>query len=522
MSLKLTITAPTPQLEEESDDSDLLMEAMAESFISLLVDLFTMLPPDGCQELFTALYKVYPKPLDAKRSKAFSRHSQVIGLHRKPDTRSLHYNSAFFPREPLMEDIDRQLVITSPYTRYHRTKSPISDDERAEILQVQRSQCSVFPRHISFLENLLKSLQKKGSPLQFQMHLLVSLVSNCLNLDWVSREHCHSSTDNIFNRFRFLDDRCSYCDSLQLSVSDDIGFSIEALKEMWKFSIAPQKVLELLEVIQDQVRSQPRVPDIMCEILVSLLDCETCLNLRVFQVMITIGAKPKYILQAVDIASSSINDSKQSNDHCMTTAIRCAEMLGVAYSEHKASGAAEQTLLELRLRAVDFLQHAKSILVDRGALKFMRQKGTPTVNVQALKQIVYDSGQEALTELLALVAMIPGQSLLPTLEGMNELCDYFCKDADMSANQSKLMNVSPFKESVAKLLEIRKKNIVRMVGSRGNVDRQKSLLDDLKLSFQFLGDEEGLKTFMSLLRTLDRRFSMTLGSEDEENDNFPY
>ena len=144
------------------------------------------------------------------------------------------------------------------------------------------------------------------------------------------------------------------------------------------------------------------------------------------------------------------------------------------------------------------------------------------MNVQALKQIVYDSGQEALTELLALVVMIPGQSLLPTLEGMNELCDYFCKDADTSANQSKLMNVSPFKESVAKLLEIRKKNIVQMVGSHGNVDRQKSLLDDLKLSFRFLGDEEGLKTFMSLLRTLGRRFSMTLGSEDEEKDPFSY
>ena len=505
MSLKLTITAPTPPLEEESDDSDLLMETMAESCINLLVDLFTMLPADGCQELFTTLYKVYPKPLDAKRSKAFTRHSHGYRWHRKPVTRSLHYNSAFFPTEPLMEDdIDRYLVNTNPYTRYHRSKSPISDDERAEILQVQRSQFSVFPRHISFLENLLKCLQKKGSPLQFQMHLLVSLVSNCLKPDWVSREHCRSSTDNILNRFRFLDDRCLYCDSLQLSASDDIGFSIEALREMWKFSIAPQKVLELLEVIQDQVRSQPRVPDIMCEILISLLDCEISLNLRVFQVMITIGAKPKYILQAVDIASSSINDSKQSNDHCMTTAIWCAEMLGVAYSEHKASGAAEQTLLELRLRAVYFLQHAKSILADRGALKFMRQKGTPTVNVQALKQIVYDSGQEALTELLALVVMIPGQSLLPTLEGMNELCDYFCKDADTSANQSKLMNVSPFKESVAKLLKIRKKNIVKMVGSRGNVDRQKSLLDDLKLSFQFLGDEEGLKTFMSLLQTLDR------------------
>ena len=520
MSLKLAITAPTPQLEEENDDNDLLMETMAESFISLLVDLFTMLPADGCQELFTTLYKVYPKPLDAKRSKAFSHHSHGYGWYRKPVTRSLHYNSAFFPREPLMEDIDRQSVNTSPYTMYHRTKSPISDDERDEILQVQRSQCSVFPRHISFLENLLKRLQKKGSPLQFQMHLLVSLVSNCLNHDWVSRDHRCRSIDDIFNPL--LEDRCSCCDSLQLSASDDIGFSIEALKEMWKFSIAPQKVLELLEVIQDQVRSQPRVPDIMCEILVSLLDCETCLNLRVFQVMITIGAKPKYILQAVDIASSSINDSKQINDYCMTTAMKCAEMLGVAYNEHKASGAAEQTLLELRLRAVDFLQHAKSILVDRGALEFMRQKGTPSVNVQALKQIVYDSGQEALTELLALVVMIPGQSLLPTLEWMNEVCDYFCKDADTSANQSKLMNVSPFKESVAKLLEIRKKNIVQMVGSHGNVDRQKSLLDDLKLSFRFLGDKEGLKTFMSLLRTLGRRFSMTLGSEDEEKDPFSY
>ena len=518
MSLKLTITAPTPQLEEGSADSDLLMETMAESFISLLVDLFTMLPADGCQELFTTLYKVYPKPLDAKRSKAFSPHSHHYRWHRKPDTLSLHYSSAFFPREPVMEDIDRQLVIARPYTWYHRTKSTISDDERAEFRRVQRTQCSVFPRHISFLENLLKRLQKKRSPLQFQMHLLVSLVSNCLNHDWVSRKHCRSSTDNILNLL--LDDCCSCCDSLQLSASDDIGFGIEALKEMWKFSIAPQEVLELLEVIQDQVRSQPRVPDIMCEILISLLDCETSLNLRVFQVMITIGAKPKYILQAVDIASSSINDSKQNIDHCMTTAIQCAEMLGVAYNEHKASSAAEQTLLELRLRAVDFLQHAKSILADRGASKFMRQKGTLTVNVQALKQIVYDSGQQALTELLALVVMIPGQSLLPTLEGMNELCDYYCKDTDTSANQSKLMKVSPFKESVAKLLEIRKENIKKIVGRRGNVDRQKSLLDDLKLSFQYLGDEEGLKTHMSFLRTLDRRFSMTSDSEDGEKDPF--
>ena len=495
MSSSLTITTPTPG---GGADGDLIMDVMADSFISLLVDLFTMLPADGCQELFATLYKVYPKPLDAKRSKEFSPSSYrywwspLIQQH----------GSTFFPKEPLMEDIEHQLVIMpSPYLMQNQTSLTISEDKRAEILQLHRTQRSVSPRHISFVEDLLQRLQEKSSPLQFQMQLLLASVSNCLHNDWARRDHRQSSMEHRHALFSLAraPETPSFGGSLQLPASDDLEFSLEALKEMWKYSIPPLKALELLEAIQDHAHSQPRAPDIMCDILTSLLDYETSLHGRVLQVMLQIGAKPECILRAASIASCSISDSRQSNNQCRATAIKCAEVLGLAYNEHKSLGAAEEMLLELRLKAMDFLQQAKSTIVDSDALEFLRQKDLATLNVQAVTQLAVDSGKQALAELLALMVLLSGESLLPTLKGMNELCNYFCKDTkdtNFPGGQSKLVTVSPFKEAIAELLDTRKEDIAKIADHGEDNDRESFLLDDLTLSFQFLGDEEGLSTYM--------------------------
>lgn len=521
MSLSFTTTTPTP--ETEGADSNLPMDIMADSFIGLLVDLFIMLPAGGRQELFATLYKAYPRPLDAKRSKEFKsnysyRSRNLLG---RASTLSQLHSYTFFPREPLMDDLEYQLM-TSPFHTYLQAGSPSDDDERAEILQLCRTQCSVSPRHISFVEELLKCLQERKAPLQFQMQLLLALVSNCVHHDWISRsrvhssrDRFHSSRDHVLDLFRngHMPGDHMLCDSLL--ASDDLAFSLEALKDMWKFSLAPQEVLELLEAIQDQAHSLPQAPDIMCDILISLLGCETSLHLRIFLVMLKIGAKPEHILQAVNIVSCSISDSKQSNDQCRATAIRCAETLGASYNKHKASGAATKMLLELRVKAMDFLRHAKSIPVGSYALKFLRQSDSTAVNVQAVKQVVYDSGQQALAELLELMVMLPGQSLLPTLKGVNELCNYYYKDSDTSGDQAKLLKLAPFKESIAKLLENRKKNI-EIAGRCGNTSRMRHFLDDLKLSFQFLGDEEGFAAFVSFLWSTDRPFSLPLSREVQE------
>ena len=113
-------------------------------------------------------------------------------------------------------------------------------------------------------------------------------------------------------------------------------------------------------------------------------------------------------------------------------------------------------------------------------------------------QVVCDTGQQALTDLLALVVLLPGEFLLPTLKGMNALCNYYHKETDTSEDEPLLLKLSPFNETTSALLENRKSKIKQLADFH-DMDRIKRLVGDLKASFQYLGDEEGLTNFASFL-----------------------
>lgn len=502
--LPKTAIGPTTTTKsiDSAKDSNLPMELMADSFTSLLVDLFTMLPAGSCQELFATLYKVYPTPRDVKQCMEIGRYDFQEWQKRLLDGASALSqlrNSTFLPEEPLMEDFEQQLEEASRNYRYgtrsyHRAKARLrtqSDHEQAYILQLCRTRFSVSTSHISFLEQLYKRLQEAGAPLQFEIRLLLAQVSNCTVNDWTHGEH--SFGDHHL------------CD--HLLASDDIGSSIETLKNMWMFSISPENALELLEAVKD--RASPQLADVMCDILISVLDCKASLHPRIMTLLLTIGAKPEHILQAVNVVNCSISGSKMNPNQCRTTVVQCVEALGKSYSKHKASGVAEATLLKLRFKAADLLQHARYIRTARSA----RQHGhgldpyQSTVDIQSVMEIVCDSGQQALTDLLALMVMHPRECLLPSLNRMNELCNYYHKDK--TSEQSRLLKVSPFKKTVASLLEKRKNEIKTLAASRGETSKLRDLREDLRASFQFLGVEAGFTTFeqdlASVLRNADRQ-----------------
>ena len=466
-----------------------------------------MLPAGGCQELFTTLYKVYPQPLDVKRSKGIRKHYSY-GSWQKflldgASELSQHCSYYFFPRQPQMADFEQQLLMVKPSGI--PTENAPSDGEKAKILQVCCNQCSVSTGHINFLEKLQRCLLEKSAPLQFEMQLFLAMVSNCVHHDWNSRDkfsHLRRGRKRDLIKGSHVHGDHSLCDCLL--TSDDLGFSLVVLRDMWKFSIAPQAALELLEAVQG--RASPQSLDIMCDILISALDCEASLQLRIFSLMIKIGAKPEHMLRAVNIASYSFSDSKQSSNQHRTAAIQCAEALGKSYNDHKATGTDPQMLLELRIKALNLLQQVKSIPVDSPVLRsrhwlhFMldMQSCSATVNLEAVMQVVCDTGQQALTDLLALVVLLPGEFLLPTLKGMNALRSYYHKETDTSEDEPLLLKLPPFNETISALLENRKSKIKQLADFH-EVDRIKRLVGDLKASFQFLGDEEGLTNFASFL-----------------------
>ena len=487
MPSTLPNTTPTPETREAAKDSNLPMEVMADSFTGLLVDLFTMLSSGDRQELFTTLYNVYPKPMDAKRSLEMGHYGYGEWQQRLLDGASAlsqYMSSAFFPKEPSTEDFEQQLDESNQYNRYDmlilsrasaKGRSQ-RDGEKAEILQICRTQCSVSTGHISFLQQLHKRLQEAGAPLQFELRLLVAQVSNCVHYDWARRSHGYGHHN--------------LCDTFL--ASDDIGSSLQTLKDVWKFSVPPESVLQVLEAVQD--KASPQLADIMCNILISVLDCKAFHLPRVFSVMLKIGALPEHILRAVTIASCSSNS--RNDDQRTTTIMQCTEAIGKSYNEHKASGAAEETLLKLKAKAVELLQQARSMPSFLGRsthLEYVYSSRSVEVDVQAVKQVVCDSGPQALSDLLAVVVMLPGECLLPSLEVMQELCNYYHKD--IPGGQSRLLQMPPFKATVSSLLERRKTDIKKMAASHGESGIVRHFLEDLKASYQFLGDEAAFTAF---------------------------
>ena len=497
MSSTLPNTTLTPEAGEAAQGSNLPMEVMADSFTGLLVDLFTMLPSGDREELFITLYKVYPKPVDAKKSLEKGHYRYKFGewqqrLLNAAYALSQRLSSPFFPKEPSMEEFEQQLDEASQDYRYgmqvyrqaiDRPRSQ-KDEEKAEILQICRTQCSVSTSHVSFLQQLHKRLQEAGAPLQFELQLLIAQVSNCANYGWALKSNSYEH-HNLYDT---------------LLASNDIGSSLQTLKDVWKFSISPESVLQLLEAIQD--KASPELADIMCNILISVLDCEASHHPRVFTVMLKIGAPPEHIFQAITIASCSSNNQKGNQ---RTTIIHCTEALGKSYNKLKASGAAEEILLKIRAKAVELLQQPRSMLgfMERSAhLQYACSSQSVGVDVQAVKQVVCDSGPQALDDLLTLMVKSPGGVLLPSLEVMQELCNYYHKD--IPGGQSKPLQMPPFKETVASLLERRKSDIKKMAASHGESGIVRQFLDDLKASFLFLGDEAAFTAFEQDLAPLLR------------------
>ena len=482
-------------------DSDLPMEVIADSFIGLLVDLFTMLPAGGCQELFSTLYSVYPTPVDVKQflKKGHCKFKEwQQQLLDGTSTLSQLCSCTLFPKQlPSIEDFERQLAkAIEDYgygTRvYHRARAKLRMqhyDERAEILKLCRIRFSVSANHVSFLEQLCKGLREANSPFQFQVQLLLGQVSYCTASDWTRDAN------------RFGDQ--FHCD--HLLTSTDYGSSLQALRDMWKFSISPETVLQLMEAVKD--RAAPQRVDIICDILISVLDYQVSLHPHVMTLLLAISAKPDAILQAVNAISCSLSDNCENPNHCKTTVIQCVEVLGKSYNIHKASGAKQSWLLKLRIKAADLLHHARynhgTWLSYQYGLGLGPCKDDSVIDIQSVMEIVYDSGQQALDDLLDLVVKNPGRYLLPTLKGMNELSHY-CHRNNPS-DQSRPLQLPPFKETVTSLLEKRKKDIKEIATSNGENSKLRHLLNDLKASFQFLGLEEDFTTFSSVSRNTHRQ-----------------
>ena len=284
--------------------------------------------------------------------------------------------------------------------------------------------------------------------------------------------------------------------------SDDKGSILQVLKDVWKYSVSPESVLRLLEDVQNGIT--PELSDIMCDILISVLDCETSFHRRIISLMLNIDAHPEHIVQAVTIAS--LSSSNQTSDQHATRTMQCIEALGKSYNKHKASGAAEEVLLRLRAKVVDLLQQARSIPGDteksvRLQYVHVYSSRSAGVDVQAVEQVVCDSGLQALADFLALVVMLTRECLLPSLEVMQKLANYY--HSAIPGGQSRPLQLPPFKETIASLLERRKIDIKKMAAN-GEIGIVRHLLNDLKASFQLLGEEENFTTFEQDLAPLLR------------------
>ena len=487
--MTLPISSPAPRREgADSKDGNLPLDIMADSFTDLLVDLFTMLPAVDSQELFGTLHKVYPTPVDVKKSLEMVHYGYMYNEWRQclldgATAFSQTHNATFFPRKPPMEGFERQLEESGRRYKYvgivdqYIQSASQCDSERDEVLQLCRTKCSVSISHITFLEQLHKRLQEACAPFQFQLQLLATQVSNCLHYDWVCR---------VLGYYEYRLGCVDHNRNDTVLASDEVGFRLQTLRDMWMFCMLPDSALNLLESVQDQ--ATPQDSDVMCDTLIPVLDCEPSLHSRIFKLVCKISLKPGYILHAVNVIAK-----EQSSEECITTFIQCAEALGASYNQHKASGGAEETLLKLRVTAIELLRQAVCFPAGGSPqLKTVYVSPSMGIDVQSLMQVVCDSGQDALADLLALVVLCPGQYLLQSLKKLDQLSNYYFKDG----GPSEPLQVHPFNKTVSSLLEKRKKEIKTLVGTFGESRGVRKMVKDLQACFQFVGDEEAFTAFL--------------------------
>ena len=460
------------------DDGD--EEALQDAILSLLVSLFTSLPPSSAQDLFQVLHKAYPVPLSyTERSKLGS-----DALH-KLDKATCTPPTASPSILPWFTTMDQS----------HELPFEVEDGS-AEVLLLQKAcglKFAVSSSHVEFLRKLLLCLQAASTnPLiMLQLRLLHCQAQNCrvynqygtdirLRLLYSTRP----TSQSIWGHTTLAIDETQY-DS-----SEDHMKAVDHLSNVWKYCLSPQQVME---AAIHAVKHNSPPPPCISTLILSVIDC--CPERQVLDALgILAEGTPEQFLDGIEnvlkVRNKPNSTGCSSSPYSLSRSMRDPEYLckllqlvGRMYNKvmagHDISIYGYQERLKLAASSIT----AAMQLFESSQLLYLSLQ---YLDIDLIAKVTCDAGQDAVLGVAHLLQFHP--SFLDKLKG---LCAAFYNVPASSVTSRGLLRQPPFWTVVCQAVETRKTSVRNIVSIRAS---DSEIINQEMKEFQAFASDCGCET----------------------------
>ena len=469
------------------DDGD--EEALQEAILSVLISLFTSLPPSSAQDLFKVLEKAYPQPLTfSERAKL--RHKELCTLD---ELKCIPTTSIL----PSFAAVDKT----------HKLKFGVDSSTEAILLQEACSlKRAVTPSHVMFLKKLLFRLQAAGTrPLVIlQLGLLYSQAHKC-------REYIRCVSDVSGCKFTFEESSKYHSRSVQrqhITVSiDEMEFhssadhvlAVNHLNNVWRYCFTPQQVME---VAIHSVKHKP--PPHVCTLILSAIDSRCPERLTMKALGILAEGTPEQFIDGIESVLKVCNLPNNTGDidyslpesllhSARNPKFLChmLQLVGRMYSKIKANvvpvaniDSCQQRLLSAATSIVNSMQLYESSQQFTVVGQSFSTHANFSLNVDMIAGVTCDAGQDTV---LGVGYFLQLQSSF--VNQLKRLCAHFHNVPISSVNG--LLFEHPFRMVLSHAVEARKA-VVRKEISANTSDTQR--IDPALKAFQAFTSECGFHT----------------------------
>ena len=472
-------------IPDDGDEAEL-----QEAILSVLVSLFTSLPPSSAQDLFRVLHRAYPLPLSyTERSKLGS------AALRKLDQATCAPPTAPPSILPWRATMDQSREL--PFETV--------DSSSVEVLLLQKAcglRLAVSSFHVEFLRKLLFRLQAAGTnPLvMLQLGLLYCQALNC-------RVYIRCSTDVSECRLRFVhpDARFSLrvqqqqyialtIDETLYDSSEDHIKAVDHLSSVWRYCLTPEQVMEAaIHAVKHNSPPPPRISTL----ILSAIDC--CPERQVLDALgILAEGTPEQFLDGFENVlkvrnkpnSTGCSSSPYSLSHSMQNPgflCQLLQLVGRMYNKVTANAVSDVSAYgcqqRLKLAAINI---AASMQLYESSQQFSQSREYASfdkLDIDSIAKVTCDAGQDAVLGVAHLLQFHP--SFIDKLKG---LCAAFYNVPVSSVTSRGLLRRHPFWTVVCQAIEARKSYVRNIVRSRTSDSKR---IDQAMKAFQAFASDCG-------------------------------
>ena len=460
------------------DDGD--EEALQEAILSVLISLFTSLPPSSAQDLFKVLHRAYPQPIDCIESGKLCKLRSYARKYQRYET-----------DRPTL-----QLTCALPQLGHADVQLQQTDSASGTLLAVlERAShvlSTVSQSHVTFLEKLYNRIRTNGEGAEplliMQLQLLHLQAHNCRQSRW----YINASNSQYSDLTEVI--------ASALLHKGNHSAAVKHLVDTWRYCLTHRQMFKAL--VKAAATGMPVCNDV-CELVQSAVDSLPTVATLALEVLFY-GPPEKFIDQMVSaIQLVQRHLLKKHLENANMPAIRCLcqllELVGRMHAKIKTNLAQITDAHQYLQRLQDFAKEIITVMASQAGIyrqmwasewSFAGPRLRCTLNVDEIAGVICDSGQDVLLELGSFLSLLPSfptdiRMLYAHLHGVN-----------ISSVSNDLLLASPFQSAILQALEDEKINVRREVdigNTSGSVSFGMVLTRRALKRFRNLSKEFGLE-----------------------------